>query len=119
MPVPGYRRHPRYEVNADAWTCLFNRAEAKFFRIYHELLGHWPNVCAVTELGAAVWQALPPALQTELRRRPGQPLSDDLLRRCGEVIDERDLPVFWRPDPASDYTQHVLHPDLVQYIARL
>jgi hypothetical protein len=46
-------------------------------------------------------------------------LSDDLLRRCGKVIDERDLPVFWRPDPASDYTQHVLHPDLVQYIARL
>ncbi|AMW19354.1 MULTISPECIES: hypothetical protein [Mycobacteroides] len=74
----------------------------------------------MTELGAAaVWKAIPQELQTELRRRLGQPLSDDLLRRCGEVIGERDLPVFWRPDPASDYTRHVLHPDLVQYIARL
>ncbi|WP_235659069.1 hypothetical protein [Mycobacteroides abscessus] len=74
----------------------------------------------MTELNvAAIWQSLPQALQTELRRHPGLPLSDDLLRRCGEVIDERDLPVFWRPDPASDYTQHVLHPDLVQYIAEL
>ncbi|MDM2419344.1 hypothetical protein PP577_17100 [Mycobacteroides abscessus] len=74
----------------------------------------------MTELNpAAIWQSLPRELRTELRRRPGRPLSDDLLRRCGQVIDEHDLPVFWRPDPDSDYTQHVLHPDFVQYIAGL
>ncbi|WP_237082086.1 hypothetical protein [Mycobacteroides abscessus] len=68
---------------------------------------------------ATIWQSLPKELQAELRGRPGKPLSDDLLCRCGLVVDERNLPVFWRPDPASDYTQHILHPDLVQYIAEL
>ncbi|WP_074347341.1 hypothetical protein [Mycobacteroides abscessus] len=71
----------------------------------------------MTELNTAtVWQSLPQELQTELRKHTNRPLSDDLLRRCAQVSDERDLPVFWRPDPDSDYTQHVLHPDLVQHI---
>ncbi|RIS81284.1 hypothetical protein [Mycobacteroides abscessus] len=65
---------------------------------------------------AAVWRALPKALQAELRSAADQPLSDDLLRRVGQIVDDHDLPVFWRPDPDSAYTQHHLHPALVEYI---
>lgn len=71
----------------------------------------------VTELDApAVWRALPKNLQAELRSAADQPLSDDLLRRCGQAVDDHDLPVFWRPDPDSSYTQHRLHPALAEYI---
>ncbi|WP_078309249.1 MULTISPECIES: hypothetical protein [unclassified Mycobacterium] len=71
----------------------------------------------MTELDpAAVWRAMPKTLQAELRRHPEQPLSDDLLRHCGQVVDDHDLPVFWRPDPHSSYTEHRLHPALAEYI---
>lgn len=71
----------------------------------------------MTELDlAAVWRALPKGLQAELRADPDQLLSDDLLRRFGQIVDDHDLPVFWRPDPDSAYTQHRLHPALAKYI---
>ncbi|MBV0918232.1 hypothetical protein KC238_13325 [Mycobacteroides chelonae] len=63
-----------------------------------------------------MWRALPKTLQAELRRAPQQPLSDDLLRRFGQIVDDRDLPVFWRPDPDSAYTRYRLHPALAEYI---
>ncbi|MDO2961037.1 hypothetical protein P5V95_15870 [Mycobacteroides abscessus subsp. abscessus] len=54
----------------------------------------------MTELDpAAVWRALPTNLQAQLRGDPHQLLSDDLLRRCGQVADDHDLPALWRPDP--------------------
>lgn len=65
---------------------------------------------------AAVWRALPKALQAELRADPNQPLSDDLLRRFDQIVDDHDLPVFWRADPDSAYTRHRLHPALAEYI---
>ncbi|MDO3312597.1 MULTISPECIES: hypothetical protein [Mycobacteroides] len=72
----------------------------------------------MTELDpAAVWRALPKTLQAELRSDPKRPLNDDLLRKCGQIIDDRDLPVFWRPDPDSAYAQHCLHPALAAYIS--
>ncbi|CPY90983.1 Uncharacterised protein [Mycobacteroides abscessus] len=71
----------------------------------------------MTELDPAiVWRALPKALQAQLRSAPDQLLSDDVLRKCGQNVDDYDLPVFWRPDPDSAYTQHRLHPALVAYI---
>lgn len=71
----------------------------------------------VTELdAAAVWRALPKALQAELRSAADQPLSDDLLRRFAQIVDDHDLPVFWRGDPDSAYTRHRLHPALAEYI---
>jgi hypothetical protein len=74
-------------------------------------------VSKVTELDpAAVWRALPKTLQTELRANPNQPLSDDLLRRFDQIVDDHDLPVFWRADPDSAYTRHRLHPALAEYI---
>lgn len=63
-----------------------------------------------------MWRALPTNLQAQLRGDPHQLLSDDLLRRCGQVADDHDVPVFWRPDPDSAYTQHRLHPALAEYI---
>lgn len=70
----------------------------------------------VTELDpAALWRALPKNLQAELRAAYDQPLSDELLRRCAQVVDDHDLPVFWRPDPHSSYTEHRLHPALVTF----
>ncbi|WP_236741496.1 hypothetical protein [Mycobacteroides abscessus] len=73
----------------------------------------------MTELdAAAVWRALPKALQAELRSAADQPLSDDLLRRFGQIVDDHDLPVFWRGDPDSSYTQHRLLPALVAYIGK-
>lgn len=65
----------------------------------------------------ALWRALPKELQTDLREHGDRPLSDDLLRRCGLVVDERDIPVFWRPDPDTAFTCHRLHPDLVRYLS--
>ncbi|RIT52861.1 Uncharacterised protein [Mycobacteroides abscessus subsp. abscessus] len=66
---------------------------------------------------AAVWRALPKALQAELRADPDQTLSDDLLRRFGQIVDDKDLPVFWRADPDSAYTRHRLHAALAEYIS--
>ncbi|WP_286151403.1 MULTISPECIES: hypothetical protein [unclassified Mycobacterium] len=71
-------------------------------------------ITAVLSLNAAaIWRAFPKDPQTQLRAHLGEPLTDDLLRRCGRVIDDHDLPVSWRPDPASDYAQHTLHPELI------
>ncbi|GLE55936.1 hypothetical protein BKG69_06490 [Mycobacteroides chelonae] len=58
---------------------------------------------------AAAWRALPKNLQTELRADPTQPLSDDLLRRFGQIVDDHDLPVYWRPDPESAYSARGIH----------
>ncbi|TDZ80121.1 hypothetical protein DE4585_03872 [Mycobacteroides salmoniphilum] len=66
---------------------------------------------------AAIWRALPKDLQTDLRKHKDETLSDDLLRRCGHAVDERDVPVFWRPDPDTAFTRHRLHPDLARYLA--
>ncbi|RIS84278.1 hypothetical protein [Mycobacteroides abscessus] len=73
----------------------------------------------MTELDpAAVWRALPKTLQAELRADPNQPLSDDLLRRFGQIVDDKDLAVFWRPDPDSAYARHRLHTALAEYIGK-
>lgn len=77
-----------------------------------------PTVSKMSELDpAAVWRALPKALQAELRSAADQPLSDDLLRRFGQIVDDHDLPVFWRADPDSAYTRHRLHAALAEYIS--
>ncbi len=66
----------------------------------------------------AIWKALPKELTSALSRRATEPLNDELLLKCHRAAEENDLPIFWRPDPASGFGQHRLHPDLVEYITR-
>ncbi|WP_234802933.1 hypothetical protein [Mycobacteroides salmoniphilum] len=66
----------------------------------------------------AIWKALPDALKSTLRRRATEPLNDELLIECHRAAEEKDLPIFWRPDPAAGFGRHRLHPALVEYITR-
>ncbi|MGV0585659.1 hypothetical protein ABQE45_18120 [Mycobacteroides chelonae] len=65
---------------------------------------------------ATIWRALPEALKKALRQHGSDPLSDALLRQCSQAVEEHDTPVFWRPDPATDFTQYRLHPLLIDYL---
>lgn len=64
----------------------------------------------------AIWRKLPKDLKEQLQANSSRPLTDELLRKCHQAAEAAELPVFWRPDPETDYRQYRLHPDLAAYL---